>query len=111
MPTTRHEELRTAVTGARRALAAHPDAETAPALADLIAAAEPFANFAPAVLPPVPRAGHTHEHHRHRTTDEAGAPTSTGVVIEDSADGPSCGRFPPATTDGQPTLTKVANGR
>ncbi|MFJ8747503.1 hypothetical protein ACIRL2_50275 [Embleya sp. NPDC127516] len=56
MPTTRHEELRTAVTAARRALAAHPDAETAPALADLIAAAEPFANFVPAVLPPVPRA-------------------------------------------------------
>ncbi|MYW00260.1 hypothetical protein [Streptomyces sp. SID3343] len=56
MPTTRHEALRAAITVARDALAAHPDAATAPALAALIAASEPFANLTPAVPPPAPRA-------------------------------------------------------
>lgn len=56
MPTSRHEDLRAAITCAREALAAHPDAATSPALAALITAAEPFANFAPAVPPPAKRA-------------------------------------------------------
>ncbi|MFE5325071.1 hypothetical protein ACFRCG_01435 [Embleya sp. NPDC056575] len=55
MPTTRHEELRAAILRAREALAEHPDAETSPALAALVAAAEPFANFTQAVPPPTTR--------------------------------------------------------
>ncbi|MFE3203778.1 hypothetical protein ACWGR4_40185 [Embleya sp. NPDC055664] len=55
MPTTRHEELRAAIVQAREALTAHPDAATSPALAALIAAAEPFANFTQAVPPPTTR--------------------------------------------------------
>jgi len=55
MPTTRHEALRAAIERARVALAAHPDTATSPALAELVAAAEPFANFTQAVPPPPPR--------------------------------------------------------
>ncbi|WP_101897548.1 hypothetical protein [Embleya scabrispora] len=55
MPTTRHEELRAAIVQAREALTAHPDAATSPALADLVAAAEPFANLTQAVPPPTTR--------------------------------------------------------
>jgi len=55
MPTVQHEGLRAAIDAARAALAAHPDTATSAALADLIAAAEPFANFTPAVAPPARR--------------------------------------------------------
>ncbi|GCD92718.1 hypothetical protein [Embleya hyalina] len=55
MPTTRHEELRAAIVRAREALTTHPDAATSPALAALVAAAEPFANFTQAVPPPPTR--------------------------------------------------------
>ncbi|MFI6984025.1 hypothetical protein ACIBSV_36165 [Embleya sp. NPDC050154] len=56
MPTTRHEDLREAIAQAREALAAHPDSATSTALADLLAAAGPFANLTPAVPHPARRA-------------------------------------------------------
>ncbi|MYS86281.1 hypothetical protein [Embleya scabrispora] len=91
MPTTRHEELRAAVTAARRALADHPDAATSPALADLIAAAEPFANFAPAVLPPPPRANAgpqqpTGARSEEGDADAAGAGAVTDTVDDEAGD-------------------------
>jgi len=54
MPTTRHEALR-AIERARVALAARPDTATSSALAELVAAAEPFANLTQAVPPPESR--------------------------------------------------------
>ncbi|MFF7244499.1 hypothetical protein ACFZBU_11445 [Embleya sp. NPDC008237] len=95
MPTTRHEELRAAVTAARRALAAHPDAATSPALADLIAAAEPFANFAPAVPPPKRRASADPARRSERSgTDDDTGSDDADVLIQDTLDDEARGPAP-----------------
>ncbi|MET7300553.1 hypothetical protein [Embleya sp. NPDC005575] len=111
MPTTRHEELRAAITAARGALAAHPDAATAPALVDLIAAAEPFANFAPAVPPPAPRVSRRASRSVARSSERWDADSDhVGVVIEDPVDDKARGSVPhlrqadPGSCDRQPLM-------